>query len=78
MPYEIGYAEIDGMPASFRLLARQIRSTGSTWVRTADVSYRTGSTGVPIGKQIAIRFSDTAVAVPSDVWFDNVEVTLAP
>ncbi|WP_437753500.1 hypothetical protein [Sorangium sp. So ce1389] len=78
VPYEIGYAEIDGMAASFRLLARQIHATGSTWVRTAGVSYRTGSTGVPIGKQIAIRFSDTAVAVPSDIWFDNVEVTSAP
>ncbi|WP_437659235.1 hypothetical protein [Sorangium sp. So ce1182] len=42
------------------------------------MSYRTGSTGVPIGKQIAIRFSDTAVAVPSDIWFDSVEVTSAP
>ncbi len=78
VPYEIGYANTDGLAASFRLLARQIHATGSTWVRTVGVSYRTGSSGAEIGKQIAIRFSDTAVAIPSDIWFDNVEVTSAP
>ena len=51
------------------------------------VSYRVRCEGTPFKsvvspaeplQQIAIRFSDAAVAVPSDIWFDNVEVTSAP
>ncbi|MGK3985993.1 M23 family metallopeptidase [Sorangium sp. So ce136] len=74
VPYEIGYASTDGVLSSFRLLARQVRSTGAAWVKTSGVTYITGSTGAELGKQIIVRLGDGAAGGSSDIWFDNLEL----
>lgn len=74
LPYELGYANVDNDSNSFVLLSRTARTVGKVWAQTAGVSYTTG-TGLPVGKQIMIRFGPNG---SSDIWFDNLTLTVTP
>jgi len=76
VPYQIGYAAVDGDISSFVPLATNVVNlTGNTsWVETNGVSYTTGSSGAEVGQQIIVRFGSSADGGSSDIWLDNVSV----
>lgn len=78
IPYQIGYAEVDGSLASFVPLATATYEVGEMWMPLAGVTYTTGASGAEIGKQLIVRLGDGSVGGASDIWFDNFSASAVP
>lgn len=78
IPYQIGYAAVDGDIASFVGLATMTYAVGEAWEETAGVTYATGAAGPEIGKQLIVRLGDGSAGGASDVWFDSFTASVVP
>jgi hypothetical protein len=78
IPYQIGYAAVDGDLASFVLLATTTYAVGEAWAEIAGVTYATGAEGPEIGKQLIVRLGDGSVGGDGDIWFDNFSASVVP
>lgn len=78
VPLQIGYAAVDGDLSSFVPLATRIYDlTGNTsWVELPGVSHTTGASGPEIGRQVIVRFGSGNDGGSSDIWFDDLTVTV--
>ncbi len=76
LPYQIGYAAVDGDLSSFIPLAtRLVDLEGTTaWQRTEGVSYETREAGSELGRQIVLCFGNVTHGGASDVFIDEVEL----
>ena len=75
VPYQLGYAEVDGDLSSFVELATHVVDlTGlRSWSPTEGVSH-TPAGGPEVGKQIVVRLGSAADGGESDIWFDEFVV----
>jgi hypothetical protein len=78
LPYQIGYAAIDGDLSSFVALATATYDLGEAWEETDGVTYTTGAAGPEIGKQLIVRLGAGADGGVSDIWFDNFSASVVP
>ncbi|SEK24790.1 hypothetical protein SAMN05444354_10191 [Stigmatella aurantiaca] len=78
LPYQLGYAAIDGDLSSFVPLATAPIAVGANWVLTSGVTYLTPASGTPLGKQVIVRFGQGSDGGVSDIWFDNLELRTVP
>ncbi|MEM9558013.1 MAG: SpoIID/LytB domain-containing protein [Acidobacteriota bacterium] len=76
IPYQIGYASIDGNLGSFVELKTTVSTvTGQTaWAEQSGVTY--SASGAAIGKQIIIRLGPNTAGGQSDIWFDELSLTV--
>ncbi len=80
LPYQIGYATIDGDLSSFVPLKTTVANLdGATaWAANSGVSYTSPPSGAGNGKQLIVRFGNAAAGGVSDIWFDNLTLTVSP
>lgn len=80
IPYQIGYAAVDGDLSSFVALKTTIVSVDgeTSWVAKAGVSYTSPVSGAGNGKQLIVRFGNAAAGGVSDIWFDNLTLDVTP
>ncbi|OJH38901.1 hypothetical protein [Cystobacter ferrugineus] len=74
VPYQIGYAAIDNTPSSFVALVTARIAVGADWVLT----FVAPASGVPLGKQVMVRFGQGSDGGVGDIWFDNLELRTMP
>ncbi len=79
LPYQIGYAATDGNLSSFvALKTTVVNLDGATaWAQTAGVTYTSPTSGGGNGKQLIVRFGNSAAGGVSDIWFDNLVLTVS-
>lgn len=78
VPFQIGYASTDGNINSFVLLRTITVSVGNTWFQSSGVSWTPASGAAEVNKQIIVRFGPGAAGGQSDIWFDNLTLTVTP
>ncbi|MFY0582958.1 hypothetical protein ACN28S_59515 [Cystobacter fuscus] len=78
VPYQIGYAAIDNTPTSFVALVTGRVTVGADWVLTSGVTFVAPASGVPLGKQVMVRFGQGSDGGVGDIWFDNLELRTMP
>ncbi len=76
-PFQIGYATIDNNLASFKPLKTTVVPAAKAWASSTGVSYSvTAADKDAIGKQLVVRLGAKADGGDSDIWFDNLTLTL--
>ncbi|MBJ6761894.1 carbohydrate binding domain-containing protein [Myxococcaceae bacterium JPH2] len=76
VPFQLGYAQTDGSLSSWAPLATQLYAVGNTWYEAAGVSFTVPAGSPAIGKQIIVRFGKGSDGGMSDIWFDNLSLTM--
>lgn len=57
-------------------LATQKFSAGNAWAQVDGVSYKVGANDSAVGKRIAVRLGSGADGGSTDIWFDNLTLTV--
>lgn len=74
IPYQIGYKDAQ---QQFVALRTKSVTVGRSWT-SQGVCYNTGSTGPELNQSVVVRFGRGVDGGASDVWFDNLLVTMKP
>lgn len=78
LPYQIGYAAVDGNLASFVELATATYEMGEPWIERDGVTWVSPLSGDPIGRELIVRLGGAAAGGANDIWFDNFQATYEP
>lgn len=74
VPYQIGYKDNQ---QNFVALRTKAIAVARSWT-SQGLCYNTGSTGPELNQPVVVRFGRGADGGQSDVWFDNLLVTMKP
>ncbi len=76
VPFQIGYITDPTDPKTFKVLANKVHVLGATWVEVPGVSYPVGPNDPAIGQRLMVRLGGKAEGGETDIWFDNLSVSV--